>query len=340
MLTRAKTRTRSIRIVALGGGTGLSMLLRGLKEYTARPREKPKRQPPVQIDAVVTVTDDGGSSGRLRREYSILPPGDIRNCMVALSPDEALLARLFQYRFPGSRRGLGGHSFGNLFLTALTHITGDFPEAVRLSSNVLATRGRIFPSTAKNVMLKATLDDGKVVLGETRISHSRRRIRHIQLVPPTARSLPEVIRAIREADLILLGPGSLYTSIIPNLLVRGVADAIAKSRGKCVYVANLMTQPGETTGYSLADHVRAIYKHAGKNLFHAIVCNRALASTEILRRYRKEGAEPLVSSLKELHAMGVECIEADLLQRGKVIRHNQRRLAKLILDHFIHESRS
>lgn len=315
------------------------MLLRGLKEYAAVPRQRFKHQP-LQIDAVVTVTDDGGSSGRLRREYSILPPGDIRNCMVALSPDEALLSRLFQYRFPGAHSGLGGHSFGNLFLTALTHITGDFPEAVRLSSNVLATRGRIFPSTAKNVMLKATLDNGKTVLGETRISRSRRRIRNIRLVPASARPLPETIRAIREADLVLLGPGSLYTSIIPNLLVRGVAEAIGTSRAKCIYIANLMTQPGETTGYSLADHVRAIYDHAGRSLFHAIIWNRTPAPVEVLRRYRREGAEPVQASLEELRRMDLQCIAADLLQRGKVIRHNQRRLANLILNNFVYERRA
>lgn len=316
------------------------MLLRGLKEHTARVRGKAKRRTPVQIDAVVTVTDDGGSSGRLRREYSILPPGDIRNCMVALSTDEALLARLFQYRFPGSRKGLGGHSFGNLFLTALTNITGDFPEAVRLSSNVLATRGRIFPSTAKNVTLTARLDNGKTVIGETRISRSQRRIRDIRLVPATAQPLPEVIRAIREADLILLGPGSLYTSIIPNLLVKGMAEAIANSQAKCVYVANLMTQPGETTGYTLADHVRAVYEHAGRDFFDAIIWNRTTASPEILRRYRKEGAEPVEPSLKELHRMGLQCVAGNFLQRGDVIRHDQQRLAKLILDHFIYEQRS
>ncbi len=314
------------------------MLVRGLKEYTSRPREKDRAS--VQIDAVVTVTDDGGSSGRLRREYSILPPGDIRNCMVALSPDEALLSRLFQYRFPGSRNGLGGHSFGNLFLTALTDITGDFPEAVRLSSNVLATRGRIFPSTAKNVTLKAKLDNGKTVAGETRISRSRRRIRSIRLVPATARPLPEVIRAIREADLILLGPGSLYTSIIPNLLVRGMSQAIANSRAKCVYIANLMTQPGETTGYSLADHVRAIYDHAGRNFFDAVIWNQAMARTEVLRRYRKEGAEPVEPSLEELREMGLRCVAGNLLQRSDVIRHDQQRLAKLILDHFVYERRA
>lgn len=340
MLTAVKTRSRPIRIVALGGGTGLSMLLRGLKEYTARLRGKGKRLTPVQIDAVVTVTDDGGSSGRLRREYSILPPGDIRNCMVALSPDEALLGRLFQYRFPGSRNGLGGHSFGNLFLTALTDITGDFPEAVRLSSNVLATRGRIFPSTAKNVTLRARLDNGKPVVGETRISRSPRRIRNIRLVPGTAQPLPEVIHAIREADLILLGPGSLYTSIIPNLLVRGMAHAIANSQAKCVYIANLMTQPGETAGYTLADHVRAIYEHAGRTLFDAVIWNRTTAPAEILRRYRKEGAEAVEPSLNELHRMGLHCVGGNLLQKGGVIRHNQQRLAKLVLDYFIYEKRS
>lgn len=315
------------------------MLLRGLKEHTARPREESRSQP-VQIDAVVTVTDDGGSSGRLRREYFILPPGDIRNCMVALSPDEALLGRLFQYRFPGRGNGLAGHSFGNLFLAALTHVTGDFPEAVRLSSKVLATRGRIFPSTAKNVTLKATLDDGQVVIGETRISRSHRRIRRIRLVPGTAHPLPEVVRTIHDADLILLGPGSLYTSLIPNLLVRGVASAIVKSRGKCVYIANLMTQPGETTGYSLADHVRAIYEHTGKNLFHSVVVNRAAAPAHVLRRYRKEGADPVDPSFEQLHGMGIPYVAGDLLQRGSVIRHDQGRLAKLILDHFICGTRS
>lgn len=315
------------------------MLLRGLKEYCAQLREDPRSRPSIQIDAVVTVTDDGGSSGRLRREYSILPPGDIRNCMVALSPDEALLSRLFQYRFPGSRSGLGGHSFGNLFLAALTHITGDFPEAVRLSSNVLATRGRIFPSTAKNVTLKATLDNGRTVIGETKISRSPRRIRSVEMVP-TAQPLPQVIRAIDEADLILLGPGSLYTSIIPNLLVQGVASAIAKSKATRVYIANLMTQPGETTGYSIADHVRAIYQHAGKNLFDSIVLNTGEAPAHLLRRYRKEKAAPVDPSLEELDALGVQHVAANVLQRGSVIRHDQRRLAKLILDHYVYETRS
>ncbi|HEV2305897.1 MAG TPA: gluconeogenesis factor YvcK family protein [Candidatus Acidoferrales bacterium] len=336
----SKIRSKSIRVVALGGGTGLSMLLRGLKEHIARPNDSSKIRPAIQVNAVVTVTDDGGSSGRLRREYSILPPGDIRNCMVALSPDEDLLAKLFQYRFPGRGRGLAGHSFGNLFLVALTNVTGDFPEAVRLSSKVLATRGRIFPSTAQNVTLKAALDNGQIVAGETKISRSRRPIRRVRLVPSTARPLAEVLDAIHQADLILLGPGSLYTSIIPNLLVRGIADAIVKSHAECVYIANLMTQPGETNGYSVADHVRAVYEHTGKHLFHAAVINRAVAPPEVLRRYRKQGAEPVDPSLEELREIGLKYVTGNLLQRGSVIRHDQRRLAKLILDYYIRHRRN
>jgi|SRR5579875_313797 len=329
-----KIRSKSIRVVALGGGTGLSMLLRGLKEYIARPEDTRANKLALQVNAIVTVTDDGGSSGRLRREYSILPPGDIRNCMVALSPDEALLSKLFQYRFPGTGPGLAGHSFGNLFLTALTHVTGDFPEAVRLSGKVLATRGRIFPSTAENVTLKATLDNGQTVAGETRISRSRRKIRRVRLSPAKPRPLTEALSAIAEADLILLGPGSLYTSIIPNLLVRGIAEAIAHSRAKRLYIANLMTQPGETQGYSLADHIRAIYEHTGGPLFDAAVINRAPAPMEILRRYRRQGAEPVDASLEELRAMGLKYITGNLLQRGKVIRHNERRLAQLIMNYY------
>src|SRR6202522_2992686 len=219
----------SIRIVALGGGTGLSTVLRGLKEYVSTRKKEPIPRPISDLAAVVTVTDDGGSSGRLRREYRVLPPGDIRNCMVALSNDEHLLGKLFQYRFPLGG-GLAGHSFGNLFLTALTNVTGDFPEAVRVSSRVLAIRGRIFPSTAQNVTLEAALEDGKTVHGETNISRSRKSIREVHLVPRRARPLPEVLEAIREADLVLVGPGSLYTSIIPHLLVEPGGETIVHSR--------------------------------------------------------------------------------------------------------------
>src|ERR1700730_8228877 len=237
---KALPRVRPVRIVAIGGGTGLSMLLRGLKSHVAPRQRNGSHHPIADLAAVVTVTDDGGSSGRLRREYSVLPPGDLRNCMVALSEDEALLGRLFQYRFH-SGRGLRGHSFGNLFLTASSHVTGDFTRAVRVSSEVLAIRGRIFPSTNQLVSLEAVLENGKVIAGETRISATRVRIRRVRLVPRKVKPLREVLEAIASASLILIGPGSLFTSIIPNLLVSGVAEAIEKSSATRVYIANLMT---------------------------------------------------------------------------------------------------
>ena len=250
-----------MRVVVIGGGTGLSMVLRGLKHYIARRRQEADRYPISDLAAVVTVTDDGGSSGRLRREHSVLPPGDIRNCMVALSQDEALLGRLFQYRFD-TGRGLKGHSFGNLFLTALTHVTGDFIEAVRVSGEVLAIRGRIFPATIENVSLEAVMTDGKIVSGETRIAKPGRKIRRLRLHPRHVRPLPEVLAAIALADFIMIGPGSLYTSILPNLLVSGVAEAIVASSATRVYIANLMTQPGETDGYSLVrSRTRDIQAH-------------------------------------------------------------------------------
>src|SRR5215469_5796577 len=278
----AKTLPPGFRIVALGGGTGLSTLLRGLKEHVVRRPDElaTAERPVVDLAAVVTVTDDGGSSGRLRRENRILPPGDIRNCMVALSKDEALLSRLFQYRFSAGR-GLAGHNFGNLFLAALTHVTGDFAEAVRVSSRVLAIRGRIFPSTVSNVTLEAVLENGKRVHGETRITASRSPIRKLMLVPPHVRPLPEALDAIREANLILIGPGSLYTSILPNLLIPEIARTIARSRAPRVYVANLMTQPGETTNYSVAEHLRAIERHVKPRIVDYVVANRQKISPSV-----------------------------------------------------------
>jgi uncharacterized cofD-like protein len=326
------------RIVALGGGTGLSTVLRGLKEHIASRRLGKKPRPIADLAAVVTVTDDGGSSGRLRREYRILPPGDIRNCMVALSKDERLLTQLFKYRFPGNG-GLGGHSFGNLFLTALTNVTGDFSEAVRVSSEVLAIRGRIFPSTEQSVTLEAELENGSIVEGETKISKSRRRIRSIRLVPRRVRPHPETLRAIREANLILVGPGSLYTSIIPNLLIDGVARAIMRSPATCVYIANLMTQPGETQHYSVADHVRAIYDHTRLKLFDFVVINRASVGPGVLHRYKAQGAEQVAPSYRELHHMGVKYVAGDLLQLDGVVRHDPMRLSRLVLDHFVRNAR-
>jgi len=322
-----------VRVVAIGGGTGLSMLLRGLKHYVARRRES-ERHPIGDIAAIVTVTDDGGSSGRLRREYKILPPGDIRNCMVALSQDEALLGRLFQYRFQAGR-GLRGHSFGNLFLTALTHVTGDFAEAVRVSGEVLAIRGRIFPTTLQNVSLEAVMTDGKVVLGETKIAKSGKKIRRLSLRPRHVSPLPEVLEAIRQANLILIGPGSLYTSILPNLLVSGVAEAIEKSSAPRILIANLMTQPGETVGFSLSEHVRAMYAHTRRKLVDWVIASNQAVSPEVASRYRKEGAEPVRVDLPELQSMGVRTLLDDLLEEHGVVRHNATRLAQLLVEEFI-----
>jgi uncharacterized cofD-like protein len=325
-----------VRIVALGGGTGLSAVLRGLRQHVAERGQSGSLLPIADLTAVVTVTDDGGSSGRLRREYRVLPPGDIRNCMVALSPDPNLLGNLFQYRFP-TGRGLAGHSFGNLFLTALTNITGDFPKAVQFSAQVLAVRGRIFPSTAQNVTLEAVLEDGTAVPGETRISRSRKPIARLRLVPRRVRPLPEVVRAIRAADLILVGPGSLYTSILPNLLVPGIREAISKSRAVRVYIANLMTQPGETRHYTVADHVRAIYEHTRPGLFDYAVINRAAVAPRLMRRYAAQGAEPVDPSDDELARLGLRCVSGDLLRQDGKVRHDEARLARLLLRSFVRD---
>jgi uncharacterized cofD-like protein len=347
------SRNPGVRVVAIGGGTGLSMLLRGLKHYMARRpvrsyhgsgraaasgRHETDRYPIGDLAAIVTVTDDGGSSGRLRREYRVLPPGDIRNCIVALSQDEALLGRLFQYRF-SEGRGLRGHSFGNLFLTALTRITGDFTKAVKVSGEVLAIRGRIFPSTVDNVSLEAVMTDGKVVAGETRIVQSGKKIRRLRLHPRRVRPLPEVLEALARADVILIGPGSLYTSIIPNLLVSGVAEAIEASSATRIYLANIMTQPGETEGYSLGDHVRTIYQHTGRKLFDWVVANNHLISPDVARRYRLQGAEAVKMDIPELQRLGVRCLLDDLLEEHEVVRHNSERLAKLLIEEFV-ESRA
>jgi uncharacterized cofD-like protein len=334
--SKPKPLSRGFRVVALGGGTGLSTLLRGLKEYVVRRSdEHPNSDRPISdLTAIVTVTDDGGSSGRLRRENRVLPPGDIRNCMVALSKDEALLGRLFQYRFHAGR-GLTGHNFGNLFLAALTHVTGDFAEAIRVSSKVLAIRGRIFPSTLSNVQLVAKLTSGRTVHGETRISASKTPIEKISLSPRRVTPFPAVIDAIREADLILLGPGSLYTSILPNLLIPEIAAAIAKSTAPRVYIANLMTQPGETAAYSLADHLRAIRHHTPRSVVDWVVANRRPVSPEVAKRYRRQGAEQVAVDLPELQKLGYRVILDNLLEEHGVIRHNPRRLARLLLEEFL-----
>lgn len=334
--TKSKTLSRGFRVVALGGGTGLSTLLRGLKEHVIRRTDEhaSAERPIADLAAIVTVTDDGGSSGRLRRENRILPPGDIRNCMVALSKDEALLGRLFQYRFHAGH-GLIGHNFGNLFLAALTHVTGDFTEAIRVSSKVLAIRGRIFPSTLSNVHLVAALENGRTVHGETRITASRAPIKKLTLSSRRVRALPKAIEAIKHADLILLGPGSLYTSILPNLLIPEIAAAIANSKAPRVYVANLMTQPGETAGYALGDHLRAIQKHVPRRVIDWVVANRQPVSPDVARRYRAQGAEPVAIDLPALQKLGFRVILDNLLEEHGVLRHHTRRLSRLLLEQFL-----
>lgn len=253
---------------------------------------------------------------------------------MALSKDEALLGRLFQYRFK-SGRGLSGHSFGNLFLTALSHVTGDFAEAVRLSAQVLAIRGRIFPSTIENVSLKAVMADGSIVCGETRIAKSKKKVRRLELVPRRVRPLPEVLDAIAKADVIVLGPGSLYSSVIPNLLVEGVSEAIAESGAARIYIANLMTQPGETQGLSLADHIRVIFHHARHKIIDWVIVNRQPVSEAVARRYRLSGAEPLLAEAGELQRMGLRCVFDNLLAEHGVVRHDSERLTQLLIQEFV-----
>jgi uncharacterized cofD-like protein len=316
---RERISSDPLRIVAIGGGTGLSTLLHGLKQVILN-REATAAQD-IALTAVVTVTDDGGSSGRLRREFDVLPPGDIRNCMVAMSEDEALLSRLFQYRFE-SGRGLKGHSFGNLFLTALNHLTGDFASAVQLSSEVLASCGRIFPSTAANVTLEAELDGGRIVRGETRISRSTRRIRRIRLGPGPCEPLPQTLEAIAEADLITFGPGSLFTSIVPNVLVRGIPEAIAASPALKAYFVNLMWQPGETMNFSASDHVAAIHEHAGRRLIDVAILNSRPLTPAVLERYAAKKALPVEHDVARLVEMGVKVMKVDLAEESDKLRHD------------------
>lgn len=316
--------TSPLRIVSIGGGTGLSALLQGLKQYTGQ--DAAGSLPKVDITAVVTVTDDGGSSGRLRREFDVLPPGDIRNCMVALSRDEALLSQLFQYRFDAGR-GLKGHSFGNLFLMALTRVMGDFPEAVRASSEVLKIAGRIYPSTNANVSLEAVLQDGSRVVGETRISRTRQPIACIRLVPPRVRPLSATLAAIEDADLITLGPGSLYTSVVPNLLVSGIPAAIRRSRALKAYFVNLMWQPGETMHFRASDHLKAIHQHArGKLIDYAVVNIRPIRPA-LKKRYASTLAMPVENDVDALFQMGVRVMAGNLLHQGEHVRHDPEQIA-------------
>ncbi|PYX95145.1 MAG: hypothetical protein DMG71_10290 [Acidobacteria bacterium] len=324
-----------LRLVAIGGGTGLSTLLKGLKRYVAAsagPRVALPGEPAIgELSAVVTVSDDGGSSGRLRKELNMLPPGDIRNCVVALSEDEALLSRLFQHRFQKGS-GLEGHSFGNLFLAALTSITGDFAEAVRLSSEILTTRGHIFPATTSSIELEALMQDGSRVRGETKITASKERIKELVLVPPDVEPMPQTLDAIANADLITIGPGSLFTSLIPNLLVQGISQAIVNSSAVKVYVCNLMTQANESLGLTAADHIRALYDHAHANIFDYALINRKPVSDELKAKYALEGATQIVADLEAIEELGVCPVLGDYLEEAGVARHATDHVARDLLQ--------
>ena len=338
----------SLHVLAIGGGTGLSTLLRGLKKYTAAPpqstpasgarfdfaqgRSAPHNPPIIsELCAMVTVSDDGGSSGRLRKDLNMLPPGDVRNCIVALSEEEAMLSKLFQHRFEKGS-GLSGHSFGNLFLAALTSITGDFGEAVRRASEILATRGHIFPSTTANVELEALMQDQTRVRGETKITASKGRIEELFLVPPSPEPLPQTLEAITRADVITIGPGSLFTSLIPNLLVRGIPEAIRESSALKIYVCNLMTQANESLGRTAAEHIRALNDHAGHQIFDYALVNRAQLSSELKAKYALEGASQIVADLDAIEAMGVCPVLGDYLSEDNVARHATDRVAEDLLE--------
>ena len=319
VLRQQRRRGRGRRVVVVGGGTGLSTLLRGLKAYTDN------------ITAVVTVFDDGGSSGRLRRELGILPPGDIRDCLVALAESEPLMTELFEYRFQGG--ALDGHAFGNLFIASLAGVTGDVENAIRQTSKVLNIKGRVLPSAVEDVVLVAEFSDGTMIEGESQITKAGRRIRRVTLKPPDVAPAPEVLHALADAELIVLGPGSLYTSVIPNLLVRGVADAVRANHGATrLYVCNVMTQPGETDGYAASDHVRVLQRLIAPDIVtHALVNTRPPRQRALLARYEAEGAHPVAADLDAIRELGVTPIAADLISEVDVVRHDPEALARALV---------
>nr|WP_226375454.1 gluconeogenesis factor YvcK family protein [Effusibacillus dendaii] len=307
------------KIVVIGGGTGLSVLLRGLKEYE------------VDITAVVTVADDGGSSGRLRSDLRIPPPGDIRNCLVALADTEPLLEKLFQQRFQ-TGEGLAGHSFGNLFIAAMTDVTGDFETAIRETSRVLAVRGRVLPASGQEIVLKAHMTDGTIVAGESQIPNVGKKIEKVEIEPADASPLPEVIHALQQADAILVGPGSLYTSILPNLLVPGMADTIRASKAKKVYICNVMTQPGETDDYTASMHLKAIHDHVGSGLFDYVFVNSAPIPPAVIEQYREKRAAPVEADTWNLQQMGLQVVARNFLHYAIYARHDAKQISEQVLS--------
>jgi len=330
---------RPMKVVAMGGGTGLSTLLHGLKQHVILADEASfDRVLPFisELSAIVTVSDDGGSSGRLRKDLNVPPPGDIRNCIVALAEKEALLSRLFQYRFKAGE-GLEGHSFGNLFLSAMTDITGDFSEAVRYAASILATRGNIFPATTSNAQLYALMDDGTVVRGETNITASQRRITELRMAPANAKPATAALEAIETADLITIGPGSLFTSLVPNLLVHDLSKAIKNSRATKVYVCNLMTQANESLNLTASQHIVALYKHARHEFFDYALVNQTPASRTMVAKYAEKQQSQIVVDADQIEALGVKPILGDYLTEemdpteGLIARHETHHVAHDLL---------
>ncbi len=310
---------RSFNVVSLGGGTGLSTLLHGLKKYTSN------------INAIVTVADDGGSSGRLRQEFDMLPPGDIRNCLVALADDETLMGKLFQFRFKEGE-GLKDHNFGNLFITAMMKLTGDFEKAVKESSKILAVKGSVIPSTLEKITLEAECEGGKRTIGESNIPHSAHPIKRLYITPSGCKPTNDALEAIRKADIILLGPGSLFTSIMPNLLITDLCNEIAASRAFKVYICNVMTQHGETDGYKASDHLKAILAHTSPNIVTHIIVNTGKVPDSLMEKYKQENASPVAPDMDVIKKMGYKIIDGNVINTTDYVRHDSEKLAKIVSD--------
>ncbi len=315
------------RIVVIGGGTGLPVLLRGLKQY------------PVDITAIVTVADDGGSSGRLREDLHIPPPGDIRNVLASLSDVEPLVEEMFQHRFKTSNE-LSGHSLGNLILAAMTSITGNFVHAIQEMSKILNVHGKVLPAANQSVVLHAEMEDGTIVSGESKIPYSGKRIKKVFMTPENIRPIPETLQAIRQADLIIIGPGSLYTSILPNLLVPKIGDELCRSQAKKVYICNLMTQAGETHGFTASDHVKALYDHMSCAFINTILVNNEEIPQDIQLRYNEELADPVLYDLPRLFELGLEVVHADIAyQENGALRHDPKKVAKILYNLLLIETK-
>lgn len=310
---------RGSNVAVIGGGTGLSVLLHGLKDYTSN------------ITAVVTVADDGGSSGKLREEFNVLPPGDIRNCLVALADAEPLMRKLFQFRFKEGEH-LKGHSFGNLFITAMSKVTGDFEQAVKESSKILAIRGKVIPSTLSKIKLVAEHQNGELTEGESKIPEKMNPIKRVFLEPRDCEATEEALEAIRAADVIILGPGSLYTSIIPNLLINGIYQEVSRSKVLKIYVCNVMTQAGETDGYKASDHLKAIIHHTTAGIINTCIINTGGIPNRLLEKYKEENAERVEPDKDTIKKMGYKVIGANILSAKDYIRHDSHKLSRIIMN--------